>query len=211
MQIAAAGRSRLGGCARRRCGRGGGIRRQSERPGLRHSVRNASVPSSAVGVSVLDLADPPELIALFVEPELIGSGIGPVLLGKLIDRARAAGAEHCWSRGTPTRSRLPPWHGAPMATRRMSSSTGRDLPQLLSLPVTAVEQAMPPADDSSISRGVSSGTATRPCSPSGGRTTMPGRSSTTRRDLVRASVALAPTLPRPSLEPCRLPSCARSP
>ena len=91
----------------RHCGRGGGIRRQSERPGLRHPVRNASVPSSAVGVSVLDLADPPELIALFVEPELIGNGIGPVLLGKLIDRARAAGAEHCWSRGTPTRSRLP--------------------------------------------------------------------------------------------------------
>jgi len=28
---------------------GGGIRRQSERPGLRHSVRNASVPSSARG------------------------------------------------------------------------------------------------------------------------------------------------------------------
>ena len=51
-------------------------------------MRNASVPSSAVGVSVLDLADPPELIALFAEPELIGNGIGPVLLGKLIDRAR---------------------------------------------------------------------------------------------------------------------------
>jgi GNAT superfamily N-acetyltransferase len=46
-----------------------------------------------VGISVLDLAEPPELAALFVEPDVIGTGVGRALLAHELERARAAGVD----------------------------------------------------------------------------------------------------------------------
>ena len=90
-------------------------------------VSVAQFDERPVGISVLDLGDPPELVALFVEPDLIGHGVGRALLAHELERARAAGVESVLTESDPNAELFYREHGAVRAGHRTSPTTGRDL------------------------------------------------------------------------------------
>jgi GNAT superfamily N-acetyltransferase len=100
-------------------------------------VSVAELARRRVGVSILDLADPPELVALFVEPEAIGKGIGRALLRHALERARGAGTDSVLIESDPNAESFYRAHGAIEIGRRRSPTTGRDL-TLLRLPIEAL-------------------------------------------------------------------------
>lgn len=98
------------------------------------NVSVAELAGRPVGMSMLDLAEPPELVALFVEPDMIGTGVGRALLRQALERARTAGVESLLIESDPNAEPFYRAHGAVEIGRRTSSTTGREL-TLLRLPV----------------------------------------------------------------------------
>jgi GNAT superfamily N-acetyltransferase len=80
-----------------------------------------------VGISVLDLAEPPELVALFVERDMIGRGVGGALLAHALERARAAGVDSVLIESDPNAEPFYRAHGAEPIGERTSTTTGRQL------------------------------------------------------------------------------------
>jgi len=103
-------------------------------------VSVAEVDRRPVGVSVLDLHDPPELVALFVDPDLIGTGIGRALLQHALERARHAGLQSVLIESDPNAERFYRSQGATPIGQRTSPTTGREL-TLLQLSVAAPTEA----------------------------------------------------------------------
>lgn len=101
----------------------------------------AELDGRPVGIYVLDLAHPPELVALFVEPEFIGKRLGHALLRHAIDRARSAGIESVLIESDPNAEAFYRAHGAVPIGHRTSPTTGRTL-TLLRLEVNSVEGAV---------------------------------------------------------------------
>lgn len=99
-------------------------------------VSVAELDGRPVGVSVLDLSDPPELVALFVEPDLIGKGVGRALLKHELARAQSAGVESVLIESDPNAEPFYRSQGAVPTGHRTSPTTGREL-TLLRLPVGA--------------------------------------------------------------------------
>ena len=98
------------------------------------NVSVAELAGRPVGMSMLDLAEPPELVALFVEPDMIGTGVGRALLRQALERARTAGVESLLIESDPNAEPFYRAHRAVEIGRRTSSTTGREL-TLLRLPV----------------------------------------------------------------------------
>lgn len=90
-------------------------------------VSVAELDKRLLGVSVLDLADPPELAALFVEPDLIGTGIGRALLSHALEQARDAGVESILIESDPNAEPFYRANGAVAVGQRTSPTTGRRL------------------------------------------------------------------------------------
>lgn len=90
-------------------------------------VSVAELDKRPVGFSVLDLADPPELVALFVEPDVIGKGLGRALLSHALEQAQSAGVECLLIESDPNAERFYRGHGAAAVGQRTSSTTGRQL------------------------------------------------------------------------------------
>lgn len=100
----------------------------------------AELRGRPVGVYVLDLAEAPELVALFVEPDFIGKRIGQALLRQAVDRARKAGIEDLLIESDPNAERFYRAHGAVPIGHRISPTTGREL-TLLRLDLAAPSHA----------------------------------------------------------------------
>jgi Acetyltransferase (GNAT) domain len=113
------------------CIRTGDLRREGVRCGGR---------SAPVGVSVLDLHERPELVALFVDPDLIGTGVGRALLQNALERTRHAGLDSVLIESDPNAERFYRSQGAVPAGHRTSATTGREL-ALLRLSVVAPIEA----------------------------------------------------------------------
>jgi GNAT superfamily N-acetyltransferase len=90
-------------------------------------VSVAELDERPVGISVLDLAEPPELAALFVEPDVIGTGVGRALLAHELERARAAGVDSVLIESDPNAEPFYRAHGAEPIGARTSPTTGRQL------------------------------------------------------------------------------------
>lgn len=90
-------------------------------------VSVAEIDGRPVAVSVLDLADPPELVALFVEPDFIGRRIGHALLQHALEQAESAGIESLLIESDPNAEPFYRAHGAIPIGHRTSPTTGRDL------------------------------------------------------------------------------------
>ena len=90
-------------------------------------VSVAELNERPVGISVLDLAEPAELVALFVEPDVIGRGVGRALLAHELNRARAAGVDSVLIESDPNAEPFYRAHGAEPIANRTSSTTGRQL------------------------------------------------------------------------------------
>jgi GNAT superfamily N-acetyltransferase len=98
------------------------------------NVSVAEVGDRLVGVSVLELAYPAELVALFVEPDVIGQGVGRALLDHALAHAESAGITSLLIESDPNAEPFYRAQGAQEIGRRTSPTTGRDL-ALLRLPV----------------------------------------------------------------------------
>jgi GNAT superfamily N-acetyltransferase len=90
-------------------------------------VSVAELDKRPVGFSVLDLADPPELVALFVEPDVIGKGLGRALLYHALEQAQNAGVESVLIESDPNAEPFYRAHGAAPVGQRTSPTTGRQL------------------------------------------------------------------------------------
>jgi GNAT superfamily N-acetyltransferase len=108
-------------------------------------VSAAEVEGRSAGVYVLDVDDPPELVALFVEPEFIGKRIGRALLRHALERTRRSGIEDLLIESDPNAEPFYRAHGAVPIGHTTSPTTGREL-TLLSLEVssTAMTADAPP-------------------------------------------------------------------
>ena len=87
----------------------------------------AELNERPVGISVLDLAEPAELVALFVEPDVIGRGVGRALLAHELNRARAAGMDSVLIESDPNAEPFYRAHGAEPIANRTAPTTGRQL------------------------------------------------------------------------------------
>jgi GNAT superfamily N-acetyltransferase len=110
---------------------------------IRHGkVSVAELDKRPVGISVFDLADPPELVALFVEPEMIGKGLGRALLHHVLEQARSAGIDSVLIESDPNAEPFYRAQGAIAVGTRTSPTTGRRL-TLLRLDVSTRPRALP--------------------------------------------------------------------
>jgi GNAT superfamily N-acetyltransferase len=99
----------------------------SEQDIAERKVSVAERDERPVGISVLDLAEPAELVALFVEPDAIGRGVGRALLAHELERARAAGVDSVLIESDPNAEPFYRAHGAEPIGERRSPATGRQL------------------------------------------------------------------------------------
>ena len=83
-----------------------------------------------VGVSVLKLTEPAELVALFVEPDTIAKGVGRALLQHNLEWAKRAGLNSVLIESDPNAEPFYRANGAIHVGYRRSPASGRDLPLL---------------------------------------------------------------------------------